>query len=101
MSDGIRGAIIKKDHNELKEDFLDTKTRQMCEHLIFTGINELTPGQGENCEITLRNHVAETKMGIFDEIQFDRVHRLGRYKKNTYPRPIIAKFHSFRTNEMV
>ena len=93
---------IKKDHNERKEDFLDTKTRQMCENLIFTGIDEVTlnPGEVENCEATLRNHLAEKK-GIFDEIQFDRVHRFGRYKRNAYPRPIIAKFHNFRTKEMV
>ena len=93
---------MKINHHELKEDFLDTKTRQMCENLIFTGIDEaiLNRGEVENCEATLRNHLAE-KMGIFDDIQFDRVHRLGRYKRNSYPRPIIAKFHNFKIKEMV
>ena len=52
---------MKKDHYELKEDFLDTKTRQMWENLIFTGIDEvsLNRGEFENCEATLRNHMAE------------------------------------------
>ena len=93
---------MKKDHYELKEDFLDTKTRQMCENLIFTGIDEvsLNRSEFENCEATLRNHMAE-KMGIFEDIKLDRVHRLGRYRRNTYPRPILAKFHDFKTKEMV
>ena len=93
---------MKKDHYELKEDFLDTKTRQMCENLIFTGIDEVSLNQGEfeNCEATLRSHLAE-KMGIFEDIKLDRVHRLGRYRRNAYPRPIIAKFHDYKTKEMV
>lgn len=95
---------MKSDHNDLKEDFLDTKSRQMCENLIFTGINEvyLNPGEVENCEQTLREFLSR-QMNIQDqEIQFDRVHRLGRYKRNhAFPRPIIAKFHSFKSKEMV
>lgn len=43
---------IKTEHNDLKEDFLDTKCRQMCENLIFTGIGEayLRQNEYENCE---------------------------------------------------
>lgn len=95
---------IKLEQQNLKEDFLDSKTRQMCENLIFTGIPEvsLNPGEVENCELTLRSFLSE-QMGIHDQsIQFDRVHRLGRYKRrNAYPRPIIAKFHSYKSKEMV
>ena len=94
---------IKSDHNDLREDFLDTKCRQMCENLIFTAIDEveLGPGEQENCERTLITFLAE-HMHIYDQIQFDRVHRLGRYRKNqTRPRPIIAKFHEYKAKEMV
>ena len=36
-------------------------------------------------------------MTIKDEIPFERVHRLGRYKPDQEkPRPIIAKFHRFK-----
>ena len=75
----------------------------MCENLIFTGIEEvvLSHGEGENCELTLRRFLAEC-MNITDNIHFDHVHRLGRYKRQqSYPRPIIAKFHSYRAKEMV
>ena len=95
---------MKLDHNDLREEFLDTKSRQMCENLIFTGISEvfLNPGEVENCEQTLREFLSR-QMSIQDEgIQFDRVHRLGRYKRNhAFPRPIIAKFHNFKSKEMV
>ena len=94
---------IKSEHSNLREDFLDTKCRQMCENLIFTGISEveLTQSQQENCERTLVNFLAE-HMQIYDQIQFDRVHRLGRFRRNqARPRPIIAKFHEFRSKEMV
>ena len=95
---------IKLEQQNLKEDFLDSKTRQMCENLIFTGIPEvsLNPGEVENCELTLRSFLSE-QMGIHDQsIQFDRVHRLGRYKRrNAYPRSIIAKFHNYKAKEMV
>ena len=88
---------MKKDHYELKEDFLDTKTRQMCENLIFTGIDEVSLNQGEfeNCEATLRNHLAE-KMGIFEDFKLDRVHRLGRYKRNAYPAQSLPSFMTIR-----
>ena len=92
---------IKSDHINLREDFLDTKCRQMCENLIFTGINEvqLVQGEQENCKRTLINFLAE-HMQIYEQIQFDRVHRLGRYRRNQVrPRPIIAKFHEYRAKE--
>ena len=95
---------MKSDQNDLREEFLYTKSRQMCENLIFTGISEvfLNPGEVENCEQTLREFLSR-QMNIKDEgIQFDRVHRLGRYKRNhAFPRPIIAKFHNFKSKEMV
>ena len=94
---------IKSEHANLREDFLDTKCRQMCENLIFTGINEieLRPGEQENCERTLIGFLGE-HMQIYDQIQFDRVHRLGRYRRNqARPRPIIAKFHEYRAKEMI
>ena len=94
---------IKHEHNDLREEFLDTKCRQMCENLIFTGINQvyLGPGEHENCENTLVAFLAR-HMSIYEDIQFDRVHHLGRYRRNqARPRPIIAKFHEYKTKEMV
>ena len=74
---------IKTEHNDLKEDFLDTKCRQMCENLIFTGISEayLRQNEYENCENTLTTFLSE-HMNIHDNIKFDRVHRLGRFKRH-------------------
>ena len=94
---------IKSDHQDLREDFLDTKCRQMCENLIFTGIEEVQLGldEKEDCEKTLVKFLTEV-MCIYTEIEFDRVHRLGRYRRNqARPRPIIAKFHEYKAKEMV
>ena len=39
---------------------------------------------------------------IMRHIEFDRVHRLGRYKRGqTYPRPIVAKFTYYKDKEFV
>lgn len=41
-------------------------------------------------------------MHIQRDINFDRVHRLGKYKRyQKYPRPIIAKFERFKDKEHV
>lgn len=68
----------------------------------FTGIDEaaLGPEEVENYEFTLRRFMAE-HMHITDNIQIDRVHILGRYKRQQrYPRPIIVKFHRYKAKEM-
>ena len=41
-------------------------------------------------------------MCIKDDIPFDRVHRLGSYRREqSKPRPIIAKFERFKDKEYV
>ena len=41
-------------------------------------------------------------MKVMLHIEFDRVHRLGRYKRGqTYPRPIVAKVTYYKDKEYV
>ena len=73
----------------------------MRENLIFTGIpeSELRQVGQENCEALIKEFL-KSEMNIFIDIQFDRVHRLGRYKPNQhYPRSIIAKFTNYKDKE--
>lgn len=75
----------------------------MRENLIFTGIpeSEVRRGEQENCEAIIREFL-KSEMNITPDIQFDRVHRLGRYQSNQQnPRPIIAKFTNYKDKELV
>ena len=91
--------------NQTKNDerLIDLQCRSMRQNLIFTGIcePELTRGQYENVENTLKRFLI-TEMQIDIDIKFDRVHRLGRSSYHQpYPRPIIARFESFKDREYV
>ena len=67
----------------------------MRDNLLFTGIQENDLTNRDTVD-TLCTFIA-TQMNIKDEIPFERVHRLGRYKPDQEkPRPIIAKFHRFK-----
>ena len=68
-------------HRAKSDDkLIDLQWRSMRENLIFTAINELTLKEGvfENVELTLR-HFLRNDIKIDKPIEFDRVHRLGRY----------------------
>ena len=75
----------------------------MRENLIFTGIPEsdIRHGEQENCEALIKEFLI-SEMHIHTDIQFDRVHRLGKFRPNkNYPRPIIAKFTNYKDKENV
>ena len=75
----------------------------MRENLVFSGIpeSELGRDEYEDCESLIRTVIRED-MQIMRLIEFDRVHRLGRYKRGqTYPRPIVAKFTYYKDKEFV
>lgn len=85
------------------DKLMDVQWRSMRENLIFSGIpeTELRRGEHENCESLVKEFI-RNQMRIEREIEFDRVHRLGRYMQNQrYPRPIIAKFTYFKDKEHV
>ena len=75
----------------------------MRENLVSSGIPESQLGRDEyeDCESLIRTVIRED-MRIMRLIEFDRVHRLDRYKRvQTYPRPIIAKFTYYKDKELV
>ena len=86
-----------------EDKLIEVQWRSMRENLIFTGIDEpnLHGGENENVELTLKGFLRDG-MKIERPIEFDRVHRLGRYDiDRKYPRPIIAKFERFKEKEYV
>ena len=101
---------VKSKHDEYDErlnqnadKLTDIQWRSMRENLIFTGIDEeteLCDVKNENCERKIHDFVR--RLGLQNEISFDRVHRIGKYNpEQSYPRPIVAKFHNFKDREKV
>ena len=99
----INQDAIQTKQNKTDEKLVDLQWRGMRENLIFSGINEVNVpyGQYENVEQTLKEFL-RNEMNITQDINFDRVHRIGKFDRNqTYPRPIVAKFERFKDKEFV
>ena len=106
-------AQIEREHsslrsNQIKSDstLIDLQCRSMRDNLVFSGIGEVTLKEDEEYEDVQKslNTSLEYEMGIYEQIQFHRVHRIGAYDKDTAkesPRPIIAKFEKFKDREYV
>ena len=115
---------MRSSYINLKEEFLELKTRTMQENLLFFGnpepeqqrpntvSNEENPihrPEPENVEEQLRQFItSELRLEppeSVSNIKFDHVHRLGpiRTDRNVKvnPRPIIAKFERFSDRELV
>ncbi|KAK3732669.1 hypothetical protein QZH41_007974 [Actinostola sp. cb2023] len=76
-------------------EYLEAYSRR--ENLIFTGIPET---QDEDTDKELRSFLSsQLRMGDIENIQFQRVHRLGRNKSGT--RPIIARFLRYSDREKI
>lgn len=94
---------LSAEQTKTNEKLTDVQWRSMRENLIFYGIpeSELNRGMYENCELIIKNFI-RMEMNINKDIQFDRVHRLGRYsQQQRYPRPIVAKFTYYKDKELV
>ena len=72
----------------------------MQNNLTFTGIHESVE---ENCEDKVKCFIRD-KLQLTQDIQFDRVHRLGRRPLNRdlsrKPRKIVVRFTKFKDREM-
>lgn len=101
----LLGRVESLEENQSKSEdrMIDIQWRSMRENLIFTGIQEpqCAEGEYEDVESTLRTFIKKD-MKIERYLEFDRVHRLGRYDQHrTYSRPIIAKFERYKDKEYV
>ena len=112
---------VKYNFSNLNENFLELQSRSMQENLLFFGIEEEPlarlqsdeasgerdqPAENtENTETILRDflvRVLKINRESEAQIKFDRVHRLGKRKRqNQNPRPIVAKFENYTDRELV
>lgn len=108
-----RVSKLENDQDELQpkiskmdNDITDLQCRSMRDNLIFTGISEPEPVEGESevqedVENTL-NKFLKDEMNITNQITFHRVHRINVPERDdSYPRPIVAKFEHFKAREYV
>ncbi|MCW4343356.1 MAG: hypothetical protein N0E48_08350, partial [Candidatus Thiodiazotropha endolucinida] len=79
----------------------------MQTNLVFYGLAEAPKGDTENCEHKLRdflrNELDFDDQETVNNIVFDRVHRLGRPRRDqdANPRPIVARFERYRDRELI
>lgn len=95
--------MLKNSQIQTENLLTDLQCRSMRENLVFTGIEEpkLDKSEFENTEETLCNFL-KSEMNIEKSIPFDRVHRIGvSQEQRSYPRPIVAKFQSFKDREYI
>ena len=93
--------------NTLNDELLELKARSMQSNLVFYGLAEAPKGEPDNPESKLRdflrNELTFDTPETVNNVVFDRVHRLGRPRRdqNSYPRPIVAKFERYRDRELI
>ena len=93
--------------NTLKDELLELKARSMQSNLVFYGLTEAPKGEPDNTESKLKDFLKHElsfdNPETVNNIVFDRVHRLGRPRRDqsSYPRPIVAKFERYRDRELI
>ena len=92
---------LQSKQEKTDERLTELQWRSMRDNLLFTGIEEDAELSSEDVKGKLRDFV-RIQLGINESITFDRAHRIGKYERQqSFPRPIVAKFHSFREREIV
>jgi hypothetical protein len=97
----IAQSEMRKEISVLKKDLLYFETQSRRSNLLFSGFKEQ---ENENCEEILKNFLNE-KFGDYfeggDDLEFERVHRLGAKSPDNKQRQIIAKFHKFKHRDLI
>ena len=77
----------KVDISKLQDQVINQEAYSRRENLIFLNVPE---EKHENCAVKISKII--TDMGLTKQVQFTRVHRLGKYRASG-TRPVIARFH--------
>ncbi|XP_048759528.2 uncharacterized protein LOC125669122 [Ostrea edulis] len=89
---------VREENDKLQNSVIDLKARSMRDNLVFSGIPE---DKSEDTEEVLQEFL-QRKCKLDYEIQFERVHRMGRWNEfNEHPRKIVAKFTYYKDREFI
>lgn len=94
----LQEKMVEADERAQRFDYkcIDLEARSRRQNLIFSNIFEGEAENGRECESKLRQFISyNMNMGdyyAYNDIAFQRVHRLGRPRPDGTARPIIAAF---------
>ena len=99
----IQAVVIRKDKEieELRAKMIDQKARDMQNNILLHNISEQP---NEDCESLFRNFLwsdLQMETGKVSALKIERAHRVGVQRTNKSPRPIVARFLSYKEKEMV
>lgn len=97
-------AKLEKEKSDMKDELNYLQSQSMRNNLIFSNIPEERNETNERTEAILRQFI-EDKLKIahdlVNNIQFERVHRIGQRRADGRIRQIVAKFTLFKDREAV
>ena len=102
---------VKSDLQEIEDDLLDPdfvvekltelEDRSRRNNIRIDGITENPNETWEKCEEEVKKLI-ETKLNIDGEIEIDRCHRMGKFKRNNVkPRTIVCRFLRFKDKQKI
>ena len=97
----FRHKCLRRERRKQKTDerLTELQWRSLRDNLLFMGIEDDAELSSEDVKGKPRDFV-RIELGINESISFDRTHR--KYERQqSFPRPIVAKIHSFRERKIV
>ena len=93
---------LRIENRTLKERLLQIEGQSRRNNLLFDGIPEKTGESWEESERKFREFLRkDLKLSNVDDIQLERVHRLGFSVNKQKPRTMIARFSFYKQRELV
>ncbi|XP_070543694.1 uncharacterized protein [Ptychodera flava] len=99
----LKSAVddMRKSINEIKKEKDDLENRSRRNNLVFFGITQdRTNENWEDSEDKI-TQVIRNQLGIADNVEFERVHRMTTAPPVRDCKPIVARFRSFKDREKV
>ena len=85
----------------VKEKLIELEDRSRQNDLQIDGVEETPNETWDICEGKVQD-IVKNKLGITTEIEFDRCHRTGKFKKNqAKPRTIVCRLLRFKDKEKI
>ena len=100
QSQDVENGKLKK----LEERIIDVQARSTRDNLVFYNLPETESEHGTVTSEGIIKNLIKEKLEIDDNVEFERVHRMGSARNqegNRKVRPIVAKFSSHKMKERV
>ncbi|XP_070557445.1 uncharacterized protein [Ptychodera flava] len=92
---------LKQENAQLRRENDDLENRERRNNLVFYGIEQDCPNESWDSSEDKVKRLLRDKLGIKDDIEFERVHRVVNAPPIRGEKPIIAKFTKFKDRSKV